>query len=154
MTSRLDALWADYEAHHRSAGNKWCHTAGIPLIVAGLLGLLSVPVFRLGGWPVEAALLVVLAAGAVYLWLDAPLGAALVGVTLAIYLGARLLPWPVALGLFVVGWAFQFIGHGVYEKRSPAFFHNFTHLLVGPLWVLNHALPLRRQAEPTADGKE
>ena len=79
----------------------------------------------------------------VYLWLDARLGAALLAVTLLLYLGARLLAWPVALGLFGVGWIFQFIGHGLYEKRSPAFFGNLTHLLVGPLWVLNHAVRIR-----------
>src|SRR3989337_1265769 len=57
--SRLDPLWADYEAHHRTAGNKWCHAAGIPLILAGLLGLLSVPVLTVEGARVEAALLLI-----------------------------------------------------------------------------------------------
>lgn len=146
MASRLDRLWADYEEHHRSGGNRWCHLIGIPLILAGLLGLLAVPVFELARVPVEAALLLVLATGSVYVWLDGKLGAAMVVTTLLLYLGARLLTWPVALELFAVGWVFQFIGHGVYEKRSPAFFHNLTHLLVGPLWVLNHALRLRPKA--------
>ncbi|MBI4467256.1 MAG: DUF962 domain-containing protein [Acidobacteria bacterium] len=144
MANRLDRLWADYEDHHRTAGNKWCHLVGIPLIVVGLLGLLAVPLFRWQEWPVEIGLLVALGSGGVYLWLDARLGAAMMGATLLLYLGARLLDWRVALGLFLIGWVFQFIGHGHYEKRSPAFFHNFAHLLVGPLWVLNHALRLRR----------
>lgn len=134
----LDALWDDYEEHHRSDGNKWCHVVGIPLIIIGLLRFLAFPL-----WGVEAALLVVLCAGAVYLWLDVKLGAAMLAALLLLYAGARLLPWQLALGLFVLGWVFQFIGHGVYEKRSPAFFRNLAHLLVGPLWVLNHVLPLR-----------
>jgi uncharacterized membrane protein YGL010W len=29
------------------------------------------------------------------------------------------------------------------ERRSPAFFGNLAHLLVGPLWVLNRTLRLR-----------
>lgn len=144
MAGQLDRLWADYEQHHRSAGNKWCHAVGIPLIVVGVLGLLSVPVFRVAGRPVEVSLLVIVAAGGVYLWLDPKLGGAMVVVSLLLYVGARHLWWPVALGLFVLGWVFQFIGHGHYEKRSPAFFSNLAHLLVGPLWVLNHALHLRR----------
>lgn len=143
MASRLDSLWADYEEHHRTAGNKWCHLVGIPLILVGLLALLSVPLFGLAGLPIEVALLWVLAMGGAYLWLDIRLGSAMVGLTLLLYLGARQLAWPVALALFVIGWVFQFIGHGVYEKRSPAFFKNLTHLLVGPLWVMNHALRLR-----------
>ncbi len=143
MAGRLDHLWADYEAHHRTGGNKWCHLAGIPLIIIGLLALTSVEVFRAGAWPVEAALLLVGIAGGVYLWLEARLGAAMLAVLLALYLGARLLEWRVALALFVLGWVFQFIGHGVYEKRSPAFFGNLAHLLVGPLWVLNSVVRLR-----------
>ncbi|OFV85435.1 MAG: hypothetical protein A2620_06575 [Acidobacteria bacterium RIFCSPHIGHO2_01_FULL_67_28] len=142
--SRLDPLWADYEAHHRTAGNKWCHAAGIPLILAGLLGLLSVPVLTVEGARVEAALLLIAVMAGLYLWLDARLGAAMLAATLLLYLGARLLDWRAALGLLLAGWILQFIGHGLYEKRSPAFFHNLTHLLVGPLWVLNHALRLRR----------
>jgi uncharacterized membrane protein YGL010W len=27
----------------------------------------------------------------------------------------------------------------VYEKKSPAFFRNVAHLLVGPLWILAKA---------------
>lgn len=144
MGRRLDWLWADYQAHHRSPGNQWCHLVGIPLIVAGVLGLLAVPVFSVGGWPVELSVLAVAATGAVYVWLDARLGTAMVGASLLLYLGARLLDWRVSLGLFGVGWIFQFVGHGRYEKHPPAFFSNLAHLLVGPLWVLNHALRLRR----------
>ena len=47
--------------------------------------------------------------------------------------------WKVSLALFVVGWIFQFVGHYVYEKRSPAFYRNLAHLLVGPLWILAKA---------------
>lgn len=143
MATQFDRWWADYEQHHRAAGNQRCHLVGIPLIIAGLLGLLSVELARPGGWPLEASLLLLLAAGAGYLWLEARLGAAMLVVSLAIYLGARLLDWRVALALFLLGWVFQFIGHGLYEKRSPAFFTNLVHLLVGPLWVLNHIVRLR-----------
>ncbi len=69
----------------------------------------------------------------------------MVGFSLLLYLAARRLPWPLALGVFLAGWIFQFIGHGIYEKRAPAFLTNLTHLLVGPLWVLNHLVPLRTQ---------
>lgn len=143
MADQLAGLWADYEEHHRAEGNQWCHLIGIPLILAGLLGLLAVEVMRVGTLPVEASLLLLVAGGALYLWLDARLGLAMVMVLGVLYVGARLLDWRWALALFVVGWVLQFIGHGVYEKRSPAFFRNLAHLLVGPLWVLNHVVPLR-----------
>ncbi len=143
--STMDRLWADYQEHHRAPGNKYCHMAGIPLIILGLLGLLSVPLFRVGPLTVDVALLVVVAVGMVYLWLDARLGAVMFAATIVLWLGARMLGWQLALGVFVVGWIFQFVGHGVYEKRSPAFYKNLAHLVVGPLWVLNHFVHLRSE---------
>ena len=29
--------------------------------------------------------------------------------------------------------------HYVYEKKSPAFYKNLVHLLVGPLWIVAKA---------------
>ena len=46
--------------------------------------------------------------------------------------------WRWAVGLFVVGWIFQFIGHAI-EGNQPAFFKNPVYLLVGPLWLLRRA---------------
>ena len=43
--------------------------------------------------------------------------------------------WPVPLGLFVVGWAFQFIGHA-FEGKRPEFFHDWRFLFVGLRWWL------------------
>jgi uncharacterized membrane protein YGL010W len=39
--------------------------------------------------------------------------------------------WP--LGMFVVGWGFQFIGHAV-EGKPPEFFQDRRFLLVGLRW--------------------
>ena len=47
--------------------------------------------------------------------------------------------WRWALGLFVVGCVFQFVGPAS-EGNSPAFFRNPVYLLVGPLWLLRRAL--------------
>ena len=52
-------------------------------------------------------------------------------------------------GLFMLGWIFQFVGHSVYEHKSPAFLTNFLHLLVGPLWILNDVVPVVRAARPS-----
>lgn len=41
--------------------------------------------------------------------------------------------WRLALGLFVVGWIFQFVGHA-FEGKPPAFFSDPRFLLVGPVW--------------------
>jgi len=41
--------------------------------------------------------------------------------------------WPISLGLFVVGWILQFIGH-FFEGKQPAFFENPIYLVVGIVW--------------------
>lgn len=46
--------------------------------------------------------------------------------------------WRWALGLFIVGWILQFIGHAI-EGNQPAFFRNPVYLLIGPLWLARRA---------------
>jgi uncharacterized membrane protein YGL010W len=41
--------------------------------------------------------------------------------------------WRWALGLFIVGWALQFIGHA-FERKAPEFFHDWRFLFVGMRW--------------------
>jgi uncharacterized membrane protein YGL010W len=41
--------------------------------------------------------------------------------------------WPYALGLFVLGWLFQFIGHA-FEGKPPEFFNDWRFLFVGVRW--------------------
>ncbi|MBA4494495.1 Mpo1-like protein [Paenactinomyces guangxiensis] len=43
--------------------------------------------------------------------------------------------WKTALILFVLGWAFQFVGHW-FEGKKPSFFSNPTFLIVGPVYFL------------------
>lgn len=40
-----------------------------------------------------------------------------------------------SIGIFVVGWLFQFVGH-FYEKKKPAFTDDIIGLAIGPLFVL------------------
>ena len=43
-----------------------------------------------------------------------------------------------ALGVFVVAWIAQFIGHSKrYEGKKPSFFTDLKYLLIGPAWVLS-----------------
>lgn len=41
--------------------------------------------------------------------------------------------WKIGVGLFIVGWILQFIGHA-FEGNMPAFFSNPVYLLVGVQW--------------------
>ena len=143
---RIEGFLADYGAYHRTRGNVVCHAAGITLILFGSLSLLStIRVGTLGPLaPLSAAELAAAAAAALSLSLDLRLGLAL-SVELAVLdVAARAVgDWRVGLAAFVLGWVFQGIGHGVYEKNKPAFFKNLAHLLVGPLFLINELLNAR-----------
>ncbi|HFQ5047262.1 TPA: DUF962 domain-containing protein, partial [Vibrio vulnificus] len=39
-----------------------------------------------------------------------------------------------AVGLFIVLWIFQFVGHKI-EGKKPSFFEDLKFLLIGPVWV-------------------
>ena len=140
MSPALRSHFADYAAFHATAGNQACHYVGIPLIVFTLVALLTrVPLGSVGGIGVTLAEVTVVAVTAWYLTLDLPLALAmLVATSLFAFLGRRVPVLP-CVALFVVGWIFQFIGHYVYEKKSPAFYKNLAHLLVGPLWIVAKA---------------
>jgi uncharacterized membrane protein YGL010W len=138
---RVDALLADYGAYHRTPGNLACHAVGITLIVFGILSALHlIPVAGL--WTASEVLVVV--AGAFYLSLDVGLGIAMVAAGVLLDLGARAVgDWRVGVAAFVLGWGFQGVGHGIFEKNSPAFLKNLLHLLVGPAYLVNEALHIR-----------
>ena len=140
MTQALRSYFDDYAAHHATAGNKACHQVGIPLIVLSSFALLGkVALFTVGGFTVTAAELLLAAVTVYYFTLDRALALMMAAASALMIAAGRFIGvWP-ALGLFVFGWILQFVGHYVYEKRSPAFFRNLTHLLVGPLWILAKA---------------
>ena len=140
MSPALRAHFADYGAFHATPGNRACHSVGIPMIFFAVVALLShVPLFRVDGFGVTLAEPVIAAVTLYYLRLDAPLAAMMLVVSAVSAAAGRFVSVPVAVALFLLGWALQFVGHYVYEKKSPAFFRNVTHLLVGPLWILAKA---------------
>ena len=60
-----------------------------------------------------------------------PLVALSVVFAFALFVVPRL--WPLPLGLFVVGWIFQFVGHA-YEGKPPEFTKDWRFLFVGLRW--------------------
>jgi uncharacterized membrane protein YGL010W len=140
MSPALSAHFTDYAAFHGTPGNRACHYVGIPLIVFSLFALLgAAPLATVGGFTVTLAEVVILATTVYYLRLDPTLAALMLAVSVVLDVASRRIPVGVAAVLFVVGWILQFAGHYVYEKRSPAFYRNMAHLLVGPLWILAKA---------------
>tara|TARA_Y100001973_G_scaffold26708_1_gene40311 strand:- start:974 stop:1471 length:498 start_codon:yes stop_codon:yes gene_type:complete len=133
---------ADYAAYHRDRRNIATHLVGIPMIVIALQILLSRPYWGFDGWFITPALIVAVLTSLFYLRLDRPLGilmtlllalTVVLGVKVAALSTALWLTWGV--GLFVVGWVFQFIGH-YFEGRKPAFVDDIMGLAIGPLFVV------------------
>jgi uncharacterized membrane protein YGL010W len=148
MRTLTDQL-AQYAAYHRDRRNIATHFVGIPLIVVALAILLSRPAWTPASLPfaLSPAWLLFGAATLYYLALDVPLGAAMAVVAVAcIALGAWFAQQSTTLwlgsgvGLFVIGWIIQFVGHAAYEHRKPAFVDDVIGLLIGPLFVLAEAL--------------
>ena len=51
--------------------------------------------------------------------------------------------WRIALGLFVMGWVLQFIGH-YFEGKPPEFFKDWRFLFVGLRWWFKKVLGIQR----------
>src|SRR4051812_44102552 len=127
--SRLNVFFKDYGSYHRTPGNQACHFVGIPVIVLSLLGLLGHLVIADGLTGSEyirldAGILLWAVTMAWYLFLNWKLALPFSLVSLGVYFVGRALPVPILWGLFIGGWIVQYIGHYVYEKKSPAFYKN------------------------------
>jgi len=49
-------------------------------------------------------------------------------------LGPAALMW-LAVGVFVVAWVAQFVGHKI-EGKKPSFLTDLAYLLIGPAWIV------------------
>lgn len=145
---------SQYAAYHRDRRNIHTHFVGIPLIVLAVATLLGRPVLaQWGALSVSPATLATLAAVLYYLRLDARLGAVMAALmALCLWFAQALAAqstttWlAVGVGLFVLGWILQFVGH-YHEGRKPAFVDDIVGLLIGPLFVVaeaGFAMGLRR----------
>jgi uncharacterized membrane protein YGL010W len=142
----LEEQLTKYAAYHRDRRNIATHFVGIPMIVFATSALLSRPLFgALGGVPLSPALLATIATVVFYLALDLRYGIAMAafmgaswwtGAAVAAHSTALWLTF--GIGMFVAGWAIQFIGHA-FEGKKPAFVDDLVGLLVGPLFIVAEA---------------
>ena len=134
---------SNYAAYHQDGRNIATHFVGIPAIVLAVAILLSRPVLAdFSGVAVTPALILLAAVTVFYLRLDAAFGVvmlALIGVCVWVgghVAGHSTAAWLSAgLGLFVIGWIIQFVGH-YYEGRKPAFVDDLAGLVIGPLFLV------------------
>lgn len=146
MKTLADNL-SQYAAYHRDKRNIATHFVGIPMIVLAITVLLARPALALPGLGLTVTPAIALSVFACLFYLRLSLGFGLVMTALmagAVWFGqyvaaqATQIWLTVGIGLFVVGWIFQFVGH-YYEKRKPAFVDDLVGLLVGPLFIVAEA---------------
>ncbi|NKF21460.1 DUF962 domain-containing protein [Solimonas marina] len=153
---RLEDWLDEYTVSHRNPTNKLLHWICVPLIALAIAAALKV--IPWGHGDLNALTVVGVLVLLYYFRLSWRLALGMTGVFLLAYwliaslhaaMGLNLL-W-LAIGVFVVAWIGQFIGHHV-EKARPSFFKDLQFLLIGPLWLLDAAyrkmaLPTGRRAE-------
>lgn len=140
----IDRWLGNYSGDHLNPTNQTIHLICVPAIVWSVLALIwmiPTPAWlgRPGFWAGMAMLLTL-----IYYWrLSRSLG---LGILLAFVALGFLTHWLhqqlagdllwLAIGVFVIAWIGQFIGHRIEGKR-PSFFADLVYLLIGPLWTLS-----------------
>jgi len=143
----IDRWFAHYSADHRNQTNQRIHVICVPAIlwsVVALLWCIPTPAswMNTGFWAGLAMLATVL----FYYRASRMLGLGMLAMYVLMGLltkwihdtyGTSTLLW-LAIGVFVVAWIGQFIGHSArYENKRPSFLTDLTYLLIGPAWVLS-----------------
>lgn len=130
---QIEVLLAKYSESHLNPTNEVIHFVCIPLIVFSFLGML---------WAAHplAALAVTVVSLIYYVRLSVPFALGMLLMSGAMLWVLSILPqaWmlEISLGIFIVAWIGQFIGHKI-EGKKPSFFEDLRFLLIGPLFVLS-----------------
>ncbi len=135
MKKTLEQWLHEYAESHQNPRNILIHKFCVPLIFFSIIGMGStfhIWRFSISEWIFLLALPFYFQLGRKAMWLYA------IFFFVCMFVVRFLMPWvpmfPVSLGIFVVAWIGQFIGHKL-EGKSPSFLKDLQFLLIGPLWV-------------------
>ncbi|MCA3938139.1 DUF962 domain-containing protein [Vibrio vulnificus] len=134
--------WLDaYGESHQNSTNQKIHTFAVPGIFFSIVALIwSLPSLPLPVLSLNWVWVVALPVWWFYYRLSLSVFLMMLGYTLAsiaLAWSVELLGMPLAemaVGLFIVLWIFQFVGHKI-EGKKPSFFEDLKFLLIGPIWV-------------------
>ena len=140
MSKNIHQWISSYGESHQNLTNKKIHWVCVPLIMFTLLGLLSlVKIYN-----INLSYGLIFLALVFYLRLSIliSIGMFLISALqlLIIYYLEETLLTPILfyvyLGIFIIAWIGQFIGHKI-EGKKPSFFEDLQFLLIGPAWLLS-----------------
>ncbi|WP_299110060.1 Mpo1-like protein [uncultured Winogradskyella sp.] len=150
---KIDALLSEYAVSHQTKLNIAIHYVCVPLIFFSLIGLLAsipvpeairavfphvlVPYIHFGTLVIVLGLIYYLRLSLV-LFIGMLVFSAIVLLTIDQISLLQIAPlWLVMLGIFVVSWIGQFIGHN-HEGKKPSFLKDLQFLMIGPAWTMSH----------------
>ena len=142
MRPSLERLFGEYYAYHMDPTNVAIHKVAIPLIVYHVLAMLDwVPLgLELAGYSLTLAHPVFTLAALWYIYMSPRLALVMVPFSaLCLYVG-RLSSTEAVIGVALLAWVAQLVGHLRYEGRAPAFKDNLVQLLVGPVYFITTGL--------------
>lgn len=152
----VDVYFEKYSESHQNSTNKMIHWICVPLIVFSLFGLIWAIPFphldflgRYNGYVNFASFLI---AFAIYYYYRLSPVLSYLMLLLMMFFSAGIVSlekmhnnsgwpqmWEVCLGIFVISWIGQFIGHKI-EGKKPSFLDDLRFLLIGPIWLLHFLL--------------
>jgi uncharacterized membrane protein YGL010W len=143
MTNYFHRQLGYYADAHRDRVNSVMHMIGNPILfVAVVLPLSLLPVSVLGVKISAAPLLTI---PALILWMawDIIIGLAIVVTSIPLLFAAGAIAihvsilwvWVIAVGLFVLGWALQIVGHQLFEGKRPTLLNNPVQMLISPMYM-------------------
>jgi len=135
----------EYAKYHKNKTNKIIHWICIPLIMFSLLGLLSLmTLFTYNSVAISALWFFIIFAIGYYIKLSKSLALGMTIVSIFFIYFIELInqnfinqKFEIFLGIFIISWIGQFIGHKI-EGKKPAFIKDLQFLLIGPLWLLSY----------------
>lgn len=138
----------EYGLYHKNRINKIIHWICIPLIIFSLFGLLSLINYEFvisgGYYKINFFGIFIILVLGYYLRLSKKLTLGMLIISLLfagiidfISLNNKSTLLYLYLGIFILSWIGQFIGHK-FEGKKPAFFKDLQFLLIGPLWLLSY----------------
>ena len=137
----------EYGLYHKNKINKIIHWVCIPLIIFSLFGLLSLMNYDFitakGHYKINILGIFIILVLGYYLRLSKTLALGMLIISLLfagiidfISLNSSSTLLYLYLGIFILAWIGQFIGHK-FEGKKPAFLKDLQFLLIGPAWLLS-----------------
>ena len=138
MSQSMQQLLDEYASSHQNKTNKLIHYIAVPIIfwtITAMLWVVKIP------YAENLAVVSTVLISLYYISKDLTIAIQMILISILCLLlnswlenqGLPLLY--IAIGLFVVAWIFQFVGHNI-EGKKPSFFKDLQFLLIGPAWIV------------------